>query len=214
MRALKTPIAGLPAGTLYQVENVEDLGRCVVWRGPLDKMDRIEKAAAAGTRAPLIYDARVAALGCNPEEPVPCGICGEEIPAVLTLCPECGRDPDADVECGECQDHTGRPSGEVEYCDGDGQRGHRETCRACRGDKTVEAPYAYQRELALTRARRWKLSQSAEANPVPAAPSARYSTALEADLAAEAHYGGTLGEGMELELRKASEGEWGSRGPR
>jgi len=168
VRTLKTPVAGLPAGTSYRIEDVEDLGRCVVWRGPGDRMDRIEKSDAVGTRAPLIYDAHVAALGCNPNDLVACGACGESIAACLTVCPECGADPGADIACGECDtDGEGKPTGYINYVS-QGGRGREELCFACGGSKVVEAPFAGERETALAKARAWKVAQSDEANPVPA----------------------------------------------
>jgi hypothetical protein len=172
MRTLKTPVAGLPAGTKYDVIQTDPGAvRRLVWIAPqgwrcsarVDGQGQLAAITAAGP----IYDAHVAHLGCNPEEPIPCGFCGEEIAACLTLCPECGKDPDADVDCEECQDHTGRPTGEVEYCEGDGQRGRREVCRGCQGALKVEPPYAGPRQAQLDMARGWKRAQSDEANPVP-----------------------------------------------
>jgi len=115
-----------------------------------------------------IYDAHVAALGCNPEERIPCGFCGEEISACLTLCPGCGEDPDGDIPCGECdQDSEGKPTGYINYVSRDGH-GREELCFGCGGSKVVDPPFAGEREAALAKARAWKLAQSDEANPVPA----------------------------------------------
>lgn len=165
MRTLKTAVAGLPAGTPYQIEEVEDLGRCVRWRGPEDKMTRVEKVGEVGTRAPLLYDAHVQSLGCNPEEPIPCGHCGTEIPACLTMCNECGMDPDGDEPCIDCDpDGAGQPSGYVNWFKAGISR--EEVCRSCNGAKVVEGVHAGQREAALARARAWQASQ--RESPAPA----------------------------------------------
>jgi len=215
MRPLKHPVADLPAGTSFEIYQDQDGLRRAAWVGE-DGLRRAARVDGRGTLATLtaagpIYDAHCVALGCNPEDEIPCGYCGEQIAACLTLCPECKMDPDVDVQCGECDtDNEGKPTGYINYVSKSG-RGREELCFACGGSTMVEAPYVAHREAALKAARGWKRAQSVELNPVPAGVGSHYSPALEADLAAEAKYGGTLGEGMELELRKLKEDE--DRGP-
>lgn len=169
MRPLKTETAGLPAGTQYDVfeAGVYEVRR-LRWVGP-DRQTRSVRVDGKGQLAEItaggaIYDHHVATLGCNPEEEIPCGFCGDLIPACLTLCPECGHDPDADVSCEECWG-----SGTVTLSTTrSGLETYDATCPACHGEGTVEAPCAGMREDALAKARAWQKAQSAEANPVPA----------------------------------------------
>lgn len=107
MRTLRVEVAGLPAGTKYDVYLAPGRSRRIVYETPEqwvgDSLRGRYRMGARidgpGTLARLtaawpLYDWHVRELGCNPEEPVPCGFCGEKIPACLTRCPECGEDPD------------------------------------------------------------------------------------------------------------------------
>lgn len=157
MHTLKTEVAGLPAGTPYEIYEIPGAppGRRVAWVvGGLRvgrRIDRIEKRYVCFDRASLevalaLFGAYVAGLGVDPETPAPCGRCGSEIAACLTLCPECGQDPVSETPCTDCED------GHVDICRGPHHLG-RVTCGTCGGRLSYESADYRRRVEVLERAR-------------------------------------------------------------
>jgi len=167
MRTTMKEVAGLPAGTRYEVY-VDQWGiRRLAWIAPdglkrsarVDGKGRLAELTAAGA----LCRAHVEGLECEPDARVPCGTCGEEIAACLTRCPKCGVDPDADVPCWECRDHTtGLPTGFIDYRARGGRFCRTEVCPFCWATLTAKAPFAEAREKALAQARRLCLFRRAE----------------------------------------------------
>ena len=176
MRTLTTPVAGLPAGTEYDV--IEDKWgvRRVIWKqeaagffpgtlmlhqARVDGRGKLAELTAGGA----IYRAHASALGINPETEIPCGRCGAEIPAVLTVCPECGNDPDSETPCPDCTDLSGRALGFVDIMRGDGTHVGRVTCGTCSGALSYESADYRNRIDAIEAAKRWERAQRGEAVP-------------------------------------------------
>jgi len=97
MRITTREIAGLPAGTRYEVYEDKWGVRRLAWIAPdglrrgvrVDGKGRLARLTAAGA----LYRAHVKGSGCGAGARVPCGTCGEKIAACLTRCPKCAVDP-------------------------------------------------------------------------------------------------------------------------
>lgn len=177
MRTLTAEVPGIPAGTQYDILEAADgtvRARWIVDR--LTYGGNVHNQQPGAPRARDLYAAHLAELGVDDADEAPCGNCSSVIRAALTVCPECGADPDADVPCPDCdRNAAGEPLGGVTLS----EIGLPVTCPTCNGQCQVEAPNAGSREAALKQAREWRRAQSAEANPVPLMLGPYYKTRTE-----------------------------------